>query len=74
MKKTFVYDQEGRVVEETTEQSEYDIRMQLLDMTKTANGLISPQTAFEAEHYVLTGKLMPYLQLKKARESSEARD
>jgi len=74
MKKTFVYDQEGRVVEETVVLDDSDIRLKLLEMSKSPAGELCPQIAFEAEHYVLTGKLMPYLQLNKAVKESQARD
>lgn len=74
MKKTFVYDQQGRVVEETVVLDDTDIRLRLLEMTKTDKGFIYPQMAFEAEHYVRSGKLMPYSQLNKAIKESQAHD
>lgn len=74
MKKTFVYDIEGRVIEETTVLDDTDIRLKLLEMTKSPGGDLCPRDAFEAEHYVRKGELIPYSLLNKVIAESQARD
>lgn len=74
MKKTFVYDTEGHVIEETTVLDDTDIRLKLLEMSKRPGGELCPQDAFEAEHYVRKGELIPYSQLHKAVIESRERN